>query len=59
MTLHTVTYDTATHKICPIEPTEEMRKACSRDRYWDEIDKEWEAMIAAAPEYQEPEELKK
>lgn len=51
MTRRTITFDDSTHKLVPLEPTEEMRKACSRDRYWCEIDKEWEVMIAAAPEY--------
>lgn len=52
--IRTITFDDSTHKLVPLEPTEEMRKACSRDRYWCEIDKEWDAMIEAAPEYQEP-----
>ena len=56
MTLRTVTYDTATHKVVPIEPT----KAILRPLYFliDEdlatIKKSYRDVIAAAPEYQEP-----
>lgn len=61
MTLRTVTYDTATHKIVPIEPTNEMLEhsfneiTASDDHtelgaeqrlYW--------TFISRAPEYQEP-----
>ena len=78
MTLRTVTYDDSTHKIVPIDPTEEMiQQGCmaqARDEHatyedwWnthssgvsriirDLIAKDYRAMIAAAPEYQEPTE---
>lgn len=56
MTLRTVTYDTATHKIVPLMPTSEMKLAF-------EVgmsillgnDEALKLAIAAAPEYQEPE----
>lgn len=47
MTLRTVTYDTATHKIVPIEPTEEMNRICLYPT-------QLKRAIEAAPEYQEP-----
>lgn len=61
MTLRTVTYDTATHKIVPIEPTVEMMTDCfdgislsdAHSPYGVE-EHVYSKMIAAAPEYQEP-----
>lgn len=67
--IRTVTYDTATHKIVPIEPTEAMNRAgYNAQDFWPshqcDNQKElahsfsmprYKAMIAAAPEYQEPE----
>jgi hypothetical protein len=58
MTLRTATYDTATHKIVPLEPTETMNQAYyagqrnygfwnCRPVYFD--------VIASAPEYKESE----
>lgn len=55
MTLRTVTYDTATHKIVPREATEEM--IIAGDDHVDGLTilhDCYEAMIEAAPEYQEP-----
>ena len=61
MTLRTVTYDTATHKIVPIDPTEAML-----EHAFDEITSSDEhsplgveqrlylTFIERAPEYQEP-----
>lgn len=62
MTLRTVTYDTATHKIVPIELSNEMTSILAdvlddpeNDRSsWDLSENMYRAMIAAAPEYQEP-----
>lgn len=63
--IKTVTYNTETHRIVPIEPTVEMNKAgyAAKD-LWDrsQCDNQreleysfsmprWKAMIAAAPEY--------
>lgn len=77
MTLRTITYDTTTHKLVPIEPTEiQIQQGClsqtigefvSYEGWWNAhssavsrrirnlIAKDYRAMIAAAPEYQEPE----
>jgi hypothetical protein len=51
MTLRTATYDTATHKIVPIDLTEEMLDAIQDCFFVIEV---WIEAIAAAPEYQEP-----
>lgn len=70
MTLRTITFDDSTHKIVPREPTEAMNKAgYTAQDFWHSVqcDNErerafsfsmpcYKAMIAAAPEYQEPEQ---
>lgn len=61
MTLRTVTYDTATHKIVPIIPTVEMMTGCfdgislsdAHSPYGVE-EHVYSKMIEAAPVYQEP-----
>lgn len=60
MTLRTVTYDTATHKIVPIEPTEKQLDAfedwCAARKLnipWEILAIVLKRLIAAAPEYQE------
>ena len=67
MTLRIVTYDDSTHKIVPIEPTNEMiNKPDVQVGLSDwaghqysatnsECENIYKAMIEAAPEYQEPE----
>ena len=58
--IRTVTYDTATHKIVPKEPNEEWRLKLAQGKCeWDTAFDVINDVIAAAPEYQEPEELKK
>ena len=56
--IRTATYDTATHKIVPREATEKMILAVQSAKILhqthDLIASEYKAMIAAAPEYQEP-----
>ena len=62
MTLRTVTYDDSKFKIVPISPTNEMTSFLAdvlddpeNDRSsWDLSENMYRAMIAAAPEYQEP-----
>jgi len=64
MTLRTVTYDDSTHKIVPIEPTEAMIIAkpkpagiegqCCQSQKRNADIRKYQSMIAAAPEYQEP-----
>lgn len=65
MTLRTVTYNPATHKIVPITPDYLMIKAalCGRvmpqscdavERIHQQMRSDLEAAISAAPEYQEP-----
>lgn len=62
MTLRTVTYNPATHKIVPRAPTVEMMTDCfegislsdAHSQYGVE-EHVYSKMIAAAPEYQEPE----
>ena len=64
MTLRTVTYDTATHKIVPIDPTEAMIIAkpkpagiegqCCQSQKRNADIRKYQAMVKAAPEYQEP-----
>ena len=56
MTLRTVTYDTDTHKIVPIEPTKEILNPLYFliDEDFATIKKAYFDVIAAAPEYQEP-----
>jgi hypothetical protein len=55
MTLRTVTYDTATHKIVPLEPTTDMRRALFINLvHADDESNVIKAVLAAAPEYQEP-----
>lgn len=70
MTLRTVTYDDSTYKLVPIEPTELINRAIDKEMVL-QLGDTWlttnpcspwniyKTMIAAAPEYQEPEELKK
>ena len=56
MTLRTVTYDTATHKIVPLEPTNAQITSVNDHHeggYYLPVSL-YLAMIAAAPEYQEP-----
>jgi len=60
MTLRTVTYDTATHKIVPIEPTEKQLEAFDDWCQGRELNMHWttlaivlKRLIAAAPEYKE------
>ncbi len=57
MTLRTATYDTATHKIVPIDPTDEMLRPLhiNDDADLSEIRYCYKAAIAAAPEYKESE----
>lgn len=67
--IRTVTYDTATHKIVPIEPTEAMiiakpkpagieGQSCHSQIRNADIRK-YQAMVKAAPEYQEPDRSKR
>ena len=63
MTLRTVTYDTATHKIVPLEPTEAMIIAkpkpagiegqCCQSQKRNADIRKYQAMVKAAPEYQD------
>lgn len=65
MKLRTITYDTATHKLVPLEPTEAMITAkpkpagiegqCVQTQKRNADIRKYQAMVAAAPEYQEPE----
>lgn len=67
MTLRTATYDTETHKIVPIEPTNGMKnRGIAVEVYqdskpdiecltWSEATAIYKSMIAAAPEYKESE----
>jgi hypothetical protein len=59
MTLRTATYDTATHKLVPLEPTEEMiyELACGIDNSssTDDIANAFRNAISSAPEYKESE----
>jgi len=68
MTLRTATYDTATHKLVPLEPDHAMVSAalCGRmmpqscdviARIRQQMKSDLAAAIAAAPEYKEPEQL--
>jgi hypothetical protein len=59
--IRTVTYDDSTHKICPIEPTEDQllkMHECMYDvrkmAWHDGLTLVYKVIIAAAPEYQEP-----
>lgn len=64
MTLRTVTYDTATHKIVPVDPTEGMLVQLNNmavslvmaEPYEvrEILNAGYSAMLEAAPEYQEP-----
>jgi len=57
MTLRTVTYDTATHKIVPIEPTDAQITSANdyhEGGYYLPVSL-YKSMIAAAPEYKESE----
>jgi len=60
MTLRTATYDMATHKIVPIEPTEKQLEAFDDWCQGRELNMHWttlaivlKRLIAAAPEYKE------
>jgi len=55
MTIRTVTYDDRTHKICPIEPTDEMLYELSfcGEEGLDNIAACYKKALAAAPEYQD------
>ncbi len=56
MTIRTATYDTATHKIVPIEPTEEMKRALFINLvHADDESRVIKSVIAAAPEYKDSE----
>ena len=58
MTLRTITYDTATHKLVPLEPTFDMELLFNKAiAEWKGIRSGLAAAIEAAPEYQEPEQL--
>lgn len=35
--------------LVPVEPTDEMREACTRNSYCDDIDADWASMLAARP----------
>jgi len=56
--IRTVTYDDAKFKIVPIEPSEEMLLSLPSVRLLSQVKdlvaSEYKAMIAAAPEHQEP-----
>ena len=56
MTLRTVTYDTATHKIVPIECTDDQAEAIAKvvNVCGGIAESIYHSAIAAAPEYQEP-----
>ena len=67
MTLRTITFDDSTHKLVPLEPTQEMNRAgYYAEDFWpsyrcDNFKEKcfsfsmprYKAMIAAAPEYQD------
>ena len=57
MTLSTVTYDDSTHKICPIECTDDQAEAITKvvNVCGGISESIYNSAIAAAPEYQEPE----
>lgn len=56
MTLRTVTYNTATHKICPIECTDDQAEAIVKvaNVCGGIAESIYHSAITAAPEYQEP-----
>lgn len=55
MTLRTVTYDTETHKIVPLNPIESMMHAAEDVPSPRPYGAVYRAMIAAAPEYKDSE----
>lgn len=67
MTLRTITFDDSIYKLVPLEPTEEMITAkpkpagiegqCVQTQKRNADIRKYQAMVAAAPEYQEPEQL--
>lgn len=64
--IRTITFDDSTHKIVPREPTEsqldlldDFAVNLGLNISWHSLGKILKTVIAAAPEYQEPEELKK